>query len=93
METHIHTPEELNGCLHKRLKDELADVETYGNLYESFKANGMHAEAKLMEMIAREEYGHAETIREILEEHNRDLEGDGELKTLWHKAHVAFELE
>lgn len=85
-----HTKEDFIKRFTARLKEELSDVDTYNNLYEALKMQGMYEEAEEIEEIARDEFEHAETLYELLEEHGHDTSTDEEIAVLWHKAKDAF---
>lgn len=92
MELKLHNREELMKCFINRLKEELIDIDTYNTLYESLKAHGMYDDAAEIEEIARDEFEHAETLHEILEEHGHDVSNEQDIAALWHKAKSAFHL-
>lgn len=79
---------EKEKILHDRMKEELHDVITYGEIYEEMKAAGMHHDAEIIEDIARDEYDHAHALCKMIH-HEMDEEADA----LWKEARAAFEEE
>lgn len=73
-----------------RVKEELADVDTYNSLYEYLMNNGLHGEAREIEKIARDEYHHAMILIDMLEDCGYDISADQEIMTHWFKAKRAF---
>jgi ferritin len=90
METKTYSREELMKHLVNRLKEELADVDTYNSLYEYLMSNGLHEEAREIEKIARDEYRHATMLTDMLEDYGYDVSADQEIMTHWFKAKRAF---
>lgn len=73
-----------------RVKEELADVDTYNSLYEYLMNNGLHGKACEIEKIARDEYHHAMILIDMLEDCGYDISADQEIMTHWFKAKRAF---
>ena len=90
MDAKLHSKEELQKCFLARLKEELLDVDTYNNLYESLIADGLFEEAEDIEDIANDEFTHARVLWEILEDWGYPLHENTELITLFHKAKMCF---
>ena len=73
-----------------RLREELSDVETYGNLYEVLMSQGMREDAEVIEEIAEDELSHAMALYKLLEIHHHEI--DTETKARYHKARELFRL-
>lgn len=75
-----------------RLEEELTDVCTYNALYETFMSQHMFEEASFIELIARDEFKHANILQNILNTHRVDTSKHPEIPALWDKAKRAFHL-
>ena len=89
----IYSREECTSRLVSKLKEELMDVISYNNLYESCMAHGHYEDAKDIEHIARQEYGHAEIIYEILEDREGEMRNSPEIKAMWETVKEIFDEE
>lgn len=75
--------EEITEKLIDELEDELEGIKEYDEIYESFKAHGMHDEARMIERIAEDEYNHACAIWNMLKEHDVDLSDHEKIQSDW----------
>lgn len=90
MEIKHHTKDDLINHLSHRLKEELTDVCTYNDLYESLVSYHLYDEADIIEEITRDEFDHATAIYDILKMHGYNEDEDTE--ALWHKAKMVFHI-
>lgn len=73
----------------ERMKEELRDVITYGELYDKLRAEDRHDDAELIEEIAGDEYSHAKALCIHLKHYHHEM--DEEARELWRRADAAFE--
>lgn len=87
-----YTKEELEKRLIEELEDELEGIIEYDKLYESFKAQKMHAEAAVIEDIAVDEYNHACAIWDMLDEWDVDLSEHEKIHSDWECVKKIFDI-
>ena len=86
-----YTDEECLKHLISKAKEELSDVISYNQMYESLKAKGFHSDATDIEYIANQEYEHAKIIFDLLEERDYDVYEDLEIAALIEKVEEIFD--
>jgi ferritin len=89
----LYTKEELIKSLIEDLDDELEGIINYEHIYESFKALGMHREARDIERIATDEYDHVVSIWDMLTEHGADVMHHENIKSKWAEVKHIFALK
>ena len=86
-----YTDEECLKHLISKVKEELSDVISYNQMYESLKSKGLYSDARDIEHIANQEYEHAKIIFDLLEERDYDVYEDSEIAALIEKVEEIFD--
>ena len=86
-----YTDEECLKHLISKAKEELSDVISYNQMYESLKLKGLYDDAMDIEHIANQEYGHAKIIFDLLEERDYNVYDDSEIAALIEKVEEIFD--
>lgn len=83
--------EEMRQRLVERYESELNDVLTYNTIYEKMLTEHLDDDASVIEHIARQEFNHAQYIREMLKEVGM-FSADERIKALEQKVCKVFGL-
>lgn len=89
----IYSKDECMSRLVSKLREELMDVISYNNLYESLMAHRHYEDAKDIEYIARQEYHHAQIIYDLLEDDEVEARNSTDIKSLWETVKDIFDEE
>lgn len=88
----LYSKEELIKHLTDELEDELEGIIKYEDVYNSFIALGLTAEARHIESIANDEYKHACILWDILMEHHVDLSKHEKIQKDWDCVKAIFHI-
>lgn len=88
----MHNNKEIIDTLIEELEEELEGIIHYEDVYNSLKAKGLDAEAKVIEAIATDEYSHACAIWDMLKEHDADLSGHEKIHGDWERVKKIFNI-
>lgn len=83
--------EECLKHLISKAKEELSDVISYNQMYESLKSRGLYDDATDIEHIANQEYVHAKIIFDLLKERDYDVYENSEIVALIEKVDEIFD--
>lgn len=79
----MKTKEEILEHLTEELEDELEGIKEYEDVYNSLVAEGLYAEADVIEDIAGDEYKHAQALWDMLKKHGVDLSHHEKIQKSW----------
>lgn len=88
----MHNNKDIIEILIEDLEEELEGIIHYEDVYNSLRANRLDAEAKVIEAIATDEYGHACAIWDMLKEHGVDLSGHDKIHSDWDRVKKIFHI-
>ena len=89
----MHNKEELLNNLTEELEEELEGIINYEDVYNSLMANGLDAEADVIEDIAGDEYKHACALWDMLKKHGVDLSGHERITEGWERVKKIFNIK
>ena len=88
----MYTKEEIIENLTEELADELEGIKNYEDVYNSLIANGLDAEADVIEDIAGDEYKHACALWDMLKKHGADLSSHPTIHNDWECVKKIFDI-